>query len=109
MHDAKKAQTIEKDMTWTVNDELMSAEEWAEKDRLDREAHQQYWENKGREEAYKEAYKEGYKIGFQEGREEERTSLIEYMLNKGRNIEDISSITGYPIDEVKSVSSNKIL
>ena len=89
MHDAIRAQALEDEKAFPANEELMSAEEWAEKDRLDRQAHQQYWEEKGRV--------------------EERTSLIKYMLNQGRNIEDISSITGYPIDEVKSVSSNKIL
>ena len=86
MQDEMIAQALEAKKAFLANDELMSAYDWAEKDRLDREAHQSYWENKGRG--------------------EERTSLIKYMLNQGRNIEDISSITGYPIDEVKSVSSN---
>ena len=53
MHDTRRAQALEENLTWSVNDELMSAEEWAEKDRLDRQAHQQYWEEKGREEGYK--------------------------------------------------------
>ena len=35
---------------------------------------------------------------LEKARSEERTSLIAYMLNQGRNVEGISLITGYPID-----------
>ena len=50
MQDEMIAQALEAKKAFLANEELMSEYEWAEKDRLDREAHQQYWEDKGRAE-----------------------------------------------------------
>ena len=72
MQDEMIAQALDAERAFLANEELMSAYEWAEKDRLDREAHQSYWENKGREEGFQEGLDEGRKEGHADGLEEGR-------------------------------------
>ena len=81
MHDAIRAQALEAEKAFLANDEPMSAEEWAEKDRLDREAHQQYWEEKG------------------------RVEMIISMLNYGLSPEQIATISKRPLSEILKIAS----
>ena len=81
MHDKMISQALEAEKAFPANEELMSAEEWAEKDLLDRQAHQQYWEDKG------------------------RVEMIISMLNYGLSPEQIATISKRPLSEILKIAS----
>ncbi|MBR3665362.1 MAG: hypothetical protein IKO41_06115 [Lachnospiraceae bacterium] len=76
----------------------MSAYDWAEKDRLDRYAHQAFWGDK---------VKKGEMIGEQKGDRERQIKVARKVLAKNVPIEDIADFTDLPISKSKELSSKR--
>lgn len=79
--------TIDVQSQFLANAELMSAYEMAEKDRLDRQANQEFWEKKGRNKG--------------------RSELILNLLDSGMTPDQIAKSAKVPISEVEKLTSKR--
>ena len=87
--------TLGANVQFQANADLMSAYEMAEKDRLDRQANQEFWENQGE------------KKGRKEGRKEGRSELILNLLDSGMTPDQIANSAKVPISEVEELTSKR--
>ena len=67
----------------------------AEKDRLDRQANQEFWENQGE------------KKGRKEGRKEGRSELILNLLDSGITPDQITKSAKVPVSEIEELTSKR--
>lgn len=87
MQDAMINQALKAEAPFLANAELMSAYEMAEKDRLDRQANQEFWEKKGRNKG--------------------RSELILNLLDSGMTPDQIANSAKVPISEIEELTSKR--
>ncbi len=77
------------------NEPLMSAYEMAEKDRLDRLANQEFWENIG------------FKKGEGKGEKKERSRWVLNFLDSGMTPSQIAKSGNLPLSEVEAIAASR--
>lgn len=88
MNDPMIREALSAQKQFQSNTELMSAYEWAEKARLDRQANQEYWENRGE--------KKGEKKG--------RIKTAKNLLTMNMSFEQIAQATELTVSEVEALA-----